>query len=329
MFAWLAFVGAALVLLGALLNLTFRAVALRAERPMQETPTEITAIKIAYYVPPTDTPTLTPTATRLPTRTPTRTLTPTKKPTATIAPSQTPTVAVRAAVAVAPSTTPTSIPPTVVPPPQGNGDYKLLSAFVSADRPRARPADLNLTLRGFQAVSATLGLVDYTGETDLAAPQLAGLFSDNRTASITAAYQVFDWNASCDCRGALVAEPDVSLIGVAVSTGENLRVPLSGYYIGADFQTLVLFADAERIVLKYTRSDSVVDGYALHVEGIAVDGNLLALYQQANNAGRGELPALRAGQSIGKAKGNELKIAIRDCGAFMDPRSRKDWWRGR
>ncbi len=328
MLAWVAFVGAGIVLLAALFNAAHSAadVGVRAALPTEEPPT---AIKIAYYVPPTDTPTLTYTPTRPPTRTSTRTLTPTKKPTATTTPSLVPTVVPRAAGAVAPTATPTLAQPTATLLPPSAGEYHLLSAFVSADRPRARAGDLNLALRGWQSVSATLGLVDYTGETDLAAPQLAGLFGDNRTASFVAAYQVFDWSASCDCRGALVTEPDVTLVGVAAAAGENLRVPPSGYYIGSDFQTLVLLADNDRIVLKYTRSDSVVDGYALHVEGIAVDSGLLALYQQANNAGRGELPALRAGQSIGKAKGSELRIAIRDCGAFMDPRSRKDWWRGR
>ncbi len=230
--------------------------------------------------------------------------------------------------AAGPALTPTATP-TLSPPAPVSGEYSLLSVFTSADRPRARAADLNLAVRGYQAVSATLGLVDYTGEADLAAPQLAGLFGDNRTATFTAAYRVFDWNPGCDCRGALVDDPDVTLVGVSVSAGENLRVPLSGYYIGADFQTFVIFADAERIVLKYTRSDSIADGYALHIEGVTVDPGLLVLYQQANNAGRGELPALRAGQSVGRAKGTELKIAIRDCGAFLDPRSRKDWWRGR
>jgi hypothetical protein len=41
------------------------------------------------------------------------------------------------------------------------------------------------------------------------------------------------------------------------------------------------------------------------------------------------LPALRPGQPIGRAPGSEIDAAIRDSGAFLDPRSRKDWWQGR
>jgi len=48
-----------------------------------------------------------------------------------------------------------------------------------------------------------------------------------------------------------------------------------------------------------------------------------------NDAGRGHLPALRAGQAFGRARGDEIGGVIRDNGAFMDPRSRKDWWQGR
>jgi len=81
--------------------------------------------------------------------------------------------------------------------------------------------------------------------------------------------------------------------------------------------------------LKYTREDNVVAGYTLHLENICVDANLLALYRQLNAAGRSELPALRPGQSLGRASGSEIDAAIRDSGAFLDPRSRKDWWQGR
>jgi hypothetical protein len=67
----------------------------------------------------------------------------------------------------------------------------------------------------------------------------------------------------------------------------------------------------------------------LHLENICVDANLLALYRQLNAAGRSKLPALWPGQPIGRAPGREIEVAIRDSGAFLDPRSRKDWWQGR
>jgi hypothetical protein len=92
---------------------------------------------------------------------------------------------------------------------------------------------------------------------------------------------------------------------------------------------LVLYANPQRITLKYTREDNVVHGYTLHLEGICVEPRLLALYTTWNNSGRAYLPALTAGQALGRAQGSEVRVAIRDSGTFLDPRSRKDWWRGR
>ena len=70
-------------------------------------------------------------------------------------------------------------------------------------------------------------------------------------------------------------------------------------------------------------------GYVIHIEDVCTDPELLALYRQLHAAGRGELPALRGHQPFGVALGNEIKIAVRDTGSFMDPRARNDWWQGR
>ena len=126
-----------------------------------------------------------------------------------------------------------------------------------------------------------------------------------------------------------VTEFEVTLAGLGVQPGEVITVPESGYGIGQGYAVLVLYADTQRITLKYTGEDSVVNGYTVHVEGVCVEPNLLALYGQMNAAGRRHLPALRAGQALGRARSNEIQVAIRDTGRFMDPRTRKDWWRGR
>jgi hypothetical protein len=186
-----------------------------------------------------------------------------------------------------------------------------------------------LALRGFSSTKAALALVNYDGAFDGAAPQLWGLFEDKRTPPFSAVYQVFDWNWSCNCRGDLISDPEVTLLGVAVAPGENIRLPAAGAQIGNGFQAIVVYADTDRIVLKYTRSDGVADGYALHLESVLIEPNLIALYRQTDQEGRGALPAVRVGQLLGRAKGSEIKMAIRDTGMFMDPRSRKDWWRGR
>ena len=195
--------------------------------------------------------------------------------------------------------------------------------------PAEEHPDLNLALRGYELTDAYKGLVDPGGGGDSNAPQLPGLFADNRTATFSAVYQVYDWDWGCNCRGALLTDPEVTLAGLVVTSGETIHVPDSGYTIGGGYEVLVLYASPDRITLKYTPDDHVIRGYTLHVENICVEPRLLALYQSWNEAGRGRLPALRAGQAFGRARGSEIGVVIRDTGAFMDPRSRKDWWQGR
>ena len=212
-------------------------------------------------------------------------------------------------------------------PGESYGDLSVNSA--PTNPPAEEHPDLNLTMRGYELTDADKGLVDYSGGSDPNAPQLPGLFADNRTATFSNVYQVYGWDWEYNRRGALITDPEVTLAGLAVTPGETIHVPDSGYEIGGGYEMLVLYATPERITLKYTPDDHVIWGYTLHIENICVEPRLLALYQSWNEAGRGHLPALRAGQAFGRARGNEIGVVIRDNGAFMDPRSRKDWWQGR
>ncbi|MBI5305399.1 MAG: hypothetical protein HY868_24935 [Chloroflexi bacterium] len=200
------------------------------------------------------------------------------------------------------------------------------------DRPAEAHADLNLALRGYVTTTATLGLVDLGGGSDPNAPQLYNLFQDTRTPTFTVAYRVYDWNWTCNCRGAPLTDWNVTLAGMATLPNEIIRVPGSGYDIGrmpGGYEVMVLYAASNRVTLKYTREDNVVSGYTVHIENICVEPTLLYLYNAMNAAGRAQLPALNAGQAIGRAMNNQIAVAIRDTGQFMDPRSRKDWWIGR
>jgi len=116
------------------------------------------------------------------------------------------------------------------------------------------------------------------------------------------------------------------MLGLDAGPWAAVYVPPSGYDIGEGYAVLVLYANAERVTLKYTREDNVVRGYTLHLEGLMVHPTLLAVYEAADAAGRSALPALRAGDVVGLARNGEVRVAIRDSGRFMDPRSRKDWW---
>ena len=189
--------------------------------------------------------------------------------------------------------------------------------------------DINLAVRGYEPTTAYLGLVDYAGNVDPNAPQLYTLFTNNRTATFRSAYQVNRWDWSCNCRGGPIDKWDVTLLGLATTPGEKLRLPVAGYDIGGGYGALVLYAERTRLTLKYTREDNVITGYTIHLENVCVDPNLLALYRSMEAAGRAELPALYPGQPLGRAMGNEVDVAVRDGGSFLDPRSRKDWWQGR
>ena len=188
-------------------------------------------------------------------------------------------------------------------------------------------------MRCYISTTGALGLVTYPNSpSDLSAPQLYTLFGDNRTPTFSTVYQVYDWDWVHNQRGALIADPPVTVAGMVVEQNEIMRVPASGYDIGTQatgYEVMVLYAATNRITLKYTREDNVVSGYTVHIESICVEPNLLWLYEMMNTARRARLPALYAGQGIGRAITTEIGVAIRDTGSFMDPRSRTDWWQGR
>ncbi len=206
----------------------------------------------------------------------------------------------------------------------------------ATDRPAHEHADLNLALRGYTPTQASLALQDIDGPVDpnpSGPPQIAQMFSPARLPTFTSAYKVHDWNWSCGtvngCQGEPLDRPAVSLLGMAVTPGEAIFFPTHGRRIySGDYQVLVLYAAPDRITLKYTRNDNVRSGYTVHIEGLVVEPTLLELYNRLNVEGRSRLPALRAGERVGWAGAGEIKLAIRDTGAFMDPRARKDWWMG-
>jgi len=223
-------------------------------------------------------------------------------------------------------------------PTSSGASFSLIPIYGAyADHPDYLHGDLNLSLRGYSEVAATLGLVDYSGGVDGGAPQLAGLFSPNDFPGISAAYQVNDWNWACNppdgCRGAPLTDWPTTLIGLQTTPGESISIPERADEVyGGGYIAMVLYAEERRLTLGYTREDTVAAGYAVHLENVCVDPNLLTLYQaQVDASGwrsTGYLPALKNNQTLGTAFGAEIQVAIRDRGSFMDPRSRKDWWWG-
>lgn len=210
-------------------------------------------------------------------------------------------------------------------PSSSDESYGSINSLAKTDRPAESHPDLNIHIRGYVKANETKQLVELSGETDNRAPQLTGLLAGSRFPAIANTYKVYDWNWSTNSKGSLLSNWPTTLVGLSASVGQEIKLPPADYDIGGA-QAMVLYAEANTITIKYTAEDNVIIGYALHLDDICVDPNLLAKYREADNNGRNSLPALSRGKKIGTAKNSEVKIAIRDSGEFMDPRSQKDWW---
>lgn len=210
--------------------------------------------------------------------------------------------------------------------PIPGASYEATSVTPETTSP-ATHGDVNLLLRKWQkAAGEQPALVDIGGATDGKAPRLYTLFTDDRDPTFSGVYQLQGWDWGANRASDFLTSPPVTLAGFAMQPAEIVQLPRSGYDIGSGLQALVLHATSETITLKYTRDDDVVHGYTIHMANLCVEPSLRALYDQSHAAGRKELPALRGDQPLGRVRGEELLVAIRDTGSFMDPRSRKDWY---
>ena len=200
-------------------------------------------------------------------------------------------------------------------------------------------ADFRLSILGYAPAAASLGLVDYGGHTDSNAPKFNGMFEPNRTPAIRAAYQVYGWNWAdggpaptppYGTRAAVNTSWPAHVIDLTTTAGETIQIPERSVVIwSGNNVALVLYASESEVTFAYTRNDSVM-GYVVHMLNLCVNPALVAAYRaQLTGAGKratGYLPALKVGQTLGTARAGWVTVAIRDTGAYMDPRSRKDWW---
>jgi hypothetical protein len=322
--------------------------------PLSATPTVTPTETVTATPTETPTPTVSPTETVTETPTPTvtsiETVTETPTPTATASAPVTSTVTPTATatptptnsppgvylplIAAEPTFTPTSTP-TITPTPTATVVRRYDSIPVVGgpyDRPAAASPDTNLHVRGYTLTLDYLGLINYSGDTDPHAPQVAGIFSPPRLPPFRVVYQVRDWDWACNppdgCAGAPITWPyPVTLLEMATAPGEELAIPSRGPDIlDGVYRAMVLYAAPTRLTIAYTRNDTPANGYLVHLEDLAVAPELVSLYEQLDAAGRGRLPGVRNGEVVGTAITDSVKLAIRDTGMFMDPRSCKDWW---
>lgn len=252
-------------------------------------------------------------------------------------------------LAVAAQTTRTYLPQLVKPgtsgcPGSSGNSYQAGPAYQrdtdNPVRPAYNHADKNLSLRGYSPTNASKGFVNHGSTDPTQPPQLATLFNPNRVSTFSSTHRANNWNwqpsPNPGSAGSAITDWPVTVLGMQTTGGEGLYVPTSGYDLGGGMEVLVLFADADTIVFKYTRDDSAApNGYAVHVDNICTDPNLLALYNSLDSGARYvyqgypyayNLPNLPAGRQFGTARGTEIRVAVVDSGAFMDPRSCGDWW---
>jgi hypothetical protein len=224
-------------------------------------------------------------------------------------------------------TTTDTAPPPCPTTPWATTDYTLVPTVgAPSDRPAATHPDLNVKIRGYTPTGGTLGLVDVGGPTDTMAPRLYTLLVDSGTPTFVSNWQVAGWDWSAMKSTGPIADPPVTMTAWATTPGQPVRLPRSDYRIAPGMGARVLFVDDDSATLKYTGEDDVVSGYTIHVLDLCIEPKLRETYDTANAAGRTSLPPLAPLQAFAKARGDSVRVVIRDTGSFMDPRVRKDWY---
>ena len=202
-----------------------------------------------------------------------------------------------------------------------NNQYELIPLNGSRDsRPAEEHGDLNLNLRTPQRIQTGKGLnlLDLAGGSDPNAPQLSQVLPPD----FIAEYSAKNWDWDCNCPSDWIQ--GTALMGIKTHPGDPIRIPPTPHDIfGGVYHAVLLYASEDTITFSYTRDGTIANGYSIHYKGLQTDPNLLALYRSSTG---NELPGLDLDTPVGVAT-DELIVAVRDKGTFMDVRSRKDWWR--
>lgn len=186
-------------------------------------------------------------------------------------------------------------------------------------QPADEHGDLNLKLRDPQPIEAELAVVDVGVGVDPDAPRLSKIFEPE----FTGAYTVHEWDWGCNCKGKLIEDKTVVLVTIKTRPGEPVFIPPRNQDIyGGKYYAVVLYASEDSLTFVYSRAGNVVKGYTVHYVGLKTDPNLLALFRESEGS---QLPGLSLDTPVGTAT-DELLVAIRDNGKFLDARSKNDWW---
>ncbi len=238
---------------------------------------------------------------------------------------------------------PVSTPaPGPTPPPIASSFDQMPIANAPFPHPAEDDVQENIQKRGWEKVDKPKSLVciGYPEDQppDNQAPQVAAVIGMSPQANpvdyITNTYRILD-PGGYGGYGKYASRWEVSLLGLKTTPGQDI-FPANGVReIGGGNSWLVLYAQKDYITLINANTDqfdnplennAVLPGYVVHIDGVAVNPDLLASYQNLNARGRGVLPALRVNEALGKAIGDEVRVSVRDSDDFMDVRSKLDWW---
>lgn len=232
------------------------------------------------------------------------------------------------------------------PIPKADGGYGTVGVVgEKTGIPAAQAPDMNVNLRGKVAITGIKDLIasPNTGSlVDPRAPKICTMFTPMRKPEISNLYAIH--KIGTDGRTVLDAleARQPAAISFKTTANEQIKMPATGvlsgntlqnpYNIGGGYEAMVQYADNDSIFLHVSSHDvnhiDGVEGYAMHITNINTDPALVSLYQSLNSQGRNALPAVKANQVLGTAKGGEVTVYIRDSGDFLDPRWIADWWTG-
>lgn len=202
-----------------------------------------------------------------------------------------------------------------------SNEYELIAIEGEREsRPPAEHGDLNLKLRDVEPLDVDAKLVEIDGSgVDPDAPNLGKIFKPE----FTGVYGIHNWDWATNGPSDFVDDGSAVLVGIKTNPGDPIYIPPKKQDIfGGKFYATLLYASEDQVTFLYDRKGNVVKGYTVHYLGLQTDPNLIKLFNQSEGS---ELPGLTLDTPVGIAT-DELIVAVRDNGTFLDARSEKDWW---
>ncbi|RMF03529.1 MAG: hypothetical protein D6768_05680 [Chloroflexi bacterium] len=202
-----------------------------------------------------------------------------------------------------------------------SNEYELIAIEGEREsRPPAEHGDLNLKLRDIEPLDVDAKLIDLDGAgIDPDAPNLGKIFKPE----FTGVYGIHNWDWATNGPSDFVDDGSAVLVGIKTNPGDPVLIPPKKQDIfGGKFYATLLYASEDQVTFVYARNGNVVKGYTVHYLGLQTDPNLIKLFNESEG---NQLPGLTLDTPVGIAT-DELIVAIRDNGTFLDARSKKDWW---